>query len=104
MTEHARMQKLTEKLASLNLQPEAQKQSRIDSSETKFRQLENRFEEFVDFADKRSSLLRDQLSKLEKTAAEEKRLFNDTLTDRVKSLTHTESQFALLIEQEVKVS
>jgi hypothetical protein len=103
MNEQARMQKLVDKLTALNLQPETQKQSRIDSSETKFRTLENRFEEFMNFAEKRTSILQEQLTKLEKTAAEEKRLFADTLAERLKSLGNLEAQFSILIDHEIKV-
>lgn len=103
MSEQVRIQKLAEKLSNLHLQPEVQKQSRIDSSETKFRQLETRFEEFVEFSEKRMAIIREQVGKLEKTAAEEKRLFNDSLQEKLKTLTNMESQFALLIDAEIKV-
>ena len=102
MSDLIRLQKISEKLSNLNLQPETLKQSRIDSSENKFRQIESKFEEFIEFSEKRRSLLKEQISKLEKNADEEKRIFNSSLSDRLKSLSNLESQFAIWIDHEIK--
>lgn len=103
MCDLTRIQKLSEKLANLNLQPESTKQSRIESSETKFRQIEHKFEEIVSFAQKRENLMKEQIIKLEKSAEDEKQTFNESLQEKVKNLSSIESQFTLLIDHEVKV-
>ena len=104
MTDQLRIQKIAEKLASLNLQPETTKQSRIDSSESKFRQIEQRFDELSEFSNKRTILLKEQIQKLIKTSDEEKVLFSNSLQEKIKSLEILETQFNFVIELEIKVN
>ena len=95
---------LTHSTYHKHLQAEPKKQLRIDSSETKFRQIEHRFEELTDFSQKRCQLLKEQINKLEKCSEDEHANFINTLQEKSKSLAAFESQFSILIEHEIKVN
>jgi hypothetical protein len=104
MAENSRIQKLTEKLKSLNLKPESEKQTRLETCETRFRHMEAKVNDFIDFQQKRTSILREQIQKLQKSSEEEQVMFNQILDEKAKRIGETVANNDRLIINEMKVS
>jgi len=104
MAENTRIQRITEKLKSLNLKPESEKQTRLETCETRFRHLENKIGDFFDFHQKRTGILREQIRKLQSECDEEQLMFDQILEEKTKRLTDIIASQEKAINNEMQVS
>ncbi len=104
MAENTRIQRITEKLNSLNLKPESEKQTRLETCETRFRHLESKVGDFFDFHQKRTGILREQIRKLQSECEDEQIAFTQILEEKAKRLTDIMASQEKLINNEMQVS
>ena len=86
MVEGTRIQKLMDKFNNLTIKPESEKQMRLENCETRFRHLENKITEYIEFHQKRMNLMREQFSKIQKNTEEDNFTYNNNLEEKSRKL------------------